>query len=82
MSRTDEEKANDYAAMGDSVMMINAIIDGTINADRSLEDRKERVRRNVDHLSAMVALTDWGDEDMTAVNAAITAGQTYRGSSE
>ena len=77
MSRTDEEKTRDYAAMSDSVMMINAIIDGTLNADRSLEDRKGRVQRNVDHLSQMVALTDWGDEDMTESNAAITAGQTY-----
>lgn len=77
MSRTDEEKAKDYAGMGDSVVVINAIIDGTRNADRSLEDRKNRVRRNVDHLAAMVALTDWGDEDMTESNAAITTGQAY-----
>lgn len=77
MSRTDEEKAKDYTAMGDSVMLINVIIDGTRNDDWSLEDRKNRVRRNVDHLSAMVALTDWGDEDMTESNAAITAGQAY-----
>ena len=81
MSRTDEEKAKDYAGMGDSVLMINAIIDGTLNADRSLEDRKTRVQCNVDHLSQMVALTDWGDEDMTESNAAIAAGQTYTGNS-
>lgn len=77
MSRTDEVKARDYAAMGDSVMVINAVIDGTRDANFSLEHRKERVNRNVSHLSEMLALSDWGSEDMTAVNAAITAGQAY-----
>ncbi len=79
MSRTTEEKAQDYTAMGDSVMVINTVIGGTRNADFPLEHRKEKVKMNVLHLSAMVALADWGSEDMTAVNAAITAGQTYIG---
>jgi hypothetical protein len=31
-------------------------------------------------LSLMVAKEDWGDEDMTAVNAAISAGNGYTAS--
>ena len=32
---------------------------------------------NVEHLELMVAKSDWGSEDMTAANSAITAGKSY-----
>jgi len=46
-------------------------------ADESAEDKQDCVDRNVAHLEIMVAKDYWTDEDMTAVNSAITAGQGY-----
>jgi hypothetical protein len=74
---TAEEIAQHYKAMGDSVELINGIIDGSKMADESEEDKKDTVKRNVDHLEIMVAKDYWTNEDMTAVNAAITAGTAY-----
>ena len=80
MARTTEELAQDYTAMGHSVDLINAIIAGTQMADDEAADRQDCVDRNVDHLELMVAKDDWGSEDMTATNAAITAGNGYTAS--
>jgi len=80
MARTAEELAQDYTAMGHSVDLINAIIAGTQMADDDAADRQECVDRNVEHLELMVAKDDWGSEDMTATNAAITAGNGYTAS--
>jgi len=77
--KTAEEIAQDYKAMGDSVQLINGIIDGSQMADESAEDKKDTVSRNVEHLEIMVAKDYWTNEDMTAVNAAITAGNSYVG---
>jgi hypothetical protein len=66
--------------MGHSVDLINAIIAGDDMADNDAEERQDRVDRNVAHLEIMVAKDDWGDEDMTAANAAITAGKGYTAS--
>ena len=77
MSKTAEEIAQDYTAMGHSVDLINAIIAGTAMADDTAEDKQDCVDRNVAHLEIMVAKDYWTDEDMTAVNSAITAGQGY-----
>ena len=74
---TAEEIAQDYKAMGHSVDLINAIIAGTAMADDEAEEKQDCVDRNVAHLELMVAKDYWTDEDMTAVNAAITAGQGY-----
>ena len=78
--RTAEQLAQDYSAMGDSVDLINAIIAGDSMADEEAEDRQNCVDRNVAHLEIMVAKDDWGSEDMTAANAAITAGKGYTAS--
>ena len=77
MEKTAEEIAQDYTAMGHSVDLINAIIAGTQMADDTAEDKQDCVDRNVAHLELMVAKDYWTSEDMTAVNAAITAGQGY-----
>jgi hypothetical protein len=77
MSKTAEEIAQDYTAMGHSVDLINAIIAGTQMANDTAEDKQDCVDRNVAHLELMVAKDYWTSEDMTAVNAAITAGQGY-----
>ena len=74
---TAEEIAQHYSAMGDSVNLINGIIDGSLMADDTQEDKNDCVDRNVRHLEIMVAKDFWTDEDMTASNAAITEGQNY-----
>ena len=75
--RTAEDLAQDYSAMGDSVSLITAVIAGDSMAEEDAEDRQGCVDRNVQHLELMVAKDDWGSEDMTAVNAAISAGNGY-----
>ena len=76
-TRSAEQLAQDYTAMGHSVDLINGIIDGSQMADESAEDKQGAVDRNVEHLEIMVAKDYWTSEDMTAVNAAITAGKAY-----
>ena len=78
--RTAEQLAQDYSAMGDSISLITAVIAGDSMADESAEDRQDCVDRNTQHLELMVAKDDWGDEDMTAVNSAISAGNGYTAS--
>ncbi len=75
--RTEEQLAQDYSAMGDSVSLITAVIAGDSMAEDDAEDRQGCVDRNVQHLELMVAKDDWGSEDMTAVDAAISAGNGY-----
>jgi hypothetical protein len=75
--RTTEQLAQDYSAMGDSVDLINAIIAGDAMADDEAEDRQGCVDRNKEHLQIMVAKDDWGSEDMSAANAAISAAESY-----
>ena len=79
-TRTAEQLAQDYTAMGHSVDLINGVIDGSKMSDESAEDRQGAVDRNVEHLELMVAKTDWGSEDMAAANSAITAGKAYTAS--
>lgn len=79
-ARSAEQRAQDYTAMGHSVDLINDVIAGNQMADEEAADRQDCVDRNVAHLEIMVAKTDWDGEDMTAANAAITAGQGYTAS--
>ncbi len=74
---TKEEIAQNYTAMGHSVDLINAIIAGDTMADDDAADKQKCVDRNVEHLELMVAKDFWTTENMTAVNAAITAGKDY-----
>ena len=74
---TAEQIAQHYTAMGHSVDLINSIIAGDHDEDMDADERQGAVDRNVEHLEIMVAKDFWTDEDMTAANAAITAGQGY-----
>ena len=74
---TAEQIAQHYTAMGHSVDLINAIIAGDAMADDDSADKQDCVDRNVEHLEIMVAKDFWTSEDMTAANAAITAGKAY-----
>ena len=76
-ARTAEERTQDFTAMGHSVDLINDIVAGNQDDDMEADDRQDAVDRNVAHLELMVAKDDWDGEDMTASNAAITAGNNY-----
>ena len=77
MTRTTEEKARDYTAMGHSVSLITDVIAGNAMADKEAVDKQSCVDRNVEHLELMKSKTDWGSEDMTATTNAINAGKGY-----
>ena len=77
---TAEEIAQHYTAMGHSVDLINGIIDGSQMADQDADERQGCVDRNVEHLKLMKAKDFWTSEDMTAVDAAIAAGEGYTAS--
>ena len=79
-ARTAEERTQDFTAMGHSVDLINDIVAGNQDDNMEADDRQATVDRNVAHLELMVAKDDWDGEDMTASNAAITAGQGYTAS--
>jgi hypothetical protein len=78
--RTTEELAQDFTAMGHSVALITDVIAGNCMAEDDAADRQDCVDRNTQHLELMVAKDDWGSEDMTATNAAISAGNGYTAS--
>ena len=79
-ARTAEERTQDFTAMGHSVDLIDDIVAGNQDDDMEADDRQATVDRNVAHLELMVAKDDWDGEDMSASNAAITAGQGYTAS--
>lgn len=74
--RTTEQKAQDYTAMGHSVQLIDKIRTDS-DPEETAEELKDTVSRNVEHLEIMVGLEDWGSEDMSACNTAITNGKAY-----
>lgn len=79
VARTDEEKAQMYSAMLGSVSVITNALDANNDfcSDMTAEEVKQRVMRSAGYLSAGVALTDWGSEDMSTINAAIAAAEAY-----
>ena len=66
---TAEEIAQHYSAAMDSVNLLN---DGKPES-MSDEDWSDTVSRNVEHLQIMVAKDFWTSEDLSPLNAAITA---------
>lgn len=77
MGRTEGDRTKDYAALADSVALINAVIAGEQMVDEDVLERQDCVDRNTEHLELMVALTDWEGEDMTAIISAVSAGNAY-----
>ena len=63
--------------MGHSVDLIDAVIAGTQMVDQSADEKNACVDRNVEHLELMLTRDYWTSEDMTAVDAAIVAGNAY-----
>ena len=77
MARTAEEKAQMYSAMLGSVSVITNCLDASNDFGNDMTDaeKKERVMRSSGYCSAGVALADWGSEDMSTINAAISAAE-------
>ena len=78
--RTAEQLAQDFTAMGHSIALITDVIAGNCMAEDDAADRQDCVDRNTQHLELMVAKDDWGSEDFTASDAAISAGNGYTAS--
>jgi len=77
MARTAEEKAKMYNAMLGSVSVITNCLDASNDFCNDLTDaeKKARVMRSSGYCSAGVALADWGSEDMSTINAAVSAAE-------
>jgi len=77
MARTAEEKAKMYNAMLGSVSVITNVLDASNEFCNDLTDaeKKARVMRSSGYCSAGVALADWGSEDMSTINAAVSAAE-------
>jgi len=67
---TTEEIAQHYSACMDSVNLINAVI----AAPDDYSSDETVLERNLQHLEIMVLKDYWTTEDMSPLNAAITAG--------
>jgi len=84
-NKTAEVIATDFVAMGHSVSLITNVIAGDQMADDTDADKKLAVARNVEHLELKKAektvddntASVWTDESFTAIDAAISAGNTY-----
>ena len=77
MVETAEQIVQHYTAMGHSVDLIDGVIDGTKYVGESADEKNDCVSRNVEHLELMKTRDYWTNEDMTAVDAAIVAGNAY-----
>ena len=79
-ARSDEQKAQDYAAMLGSVSVITNCLDDNDEFcnDMTSAEKKERVMRSSGYLSFMKDLEDWGSENMSSIDAAISAAEAYK----
>ena len=87
MSRETAQIAQDHSALLGSVSVITSVIathdkgDDATDADFGInmthDEKKERVARSNGYLVHMKALDDWGDESFTAIDAAISAANTF-----
>ena len=77
--RTSDEKAKMYSAMVGMITTIDNCLDGSIDYGKDLTnaEKQARVLRTCGYLEYGVALDDWGSEDFTAINAAITKAKAY-----
>ena len=79
MTRETDQIAQDYSAMLNSVNVIESVLDAKNDFynDHTNTEKQERVLRSSGYLEHMVALEDWGSEDMSTVNAAIKTAKAY-----
>ena len=89
MARTDLEIAAAHAACLGGANTINSVIathekgsDATVGDyghDLDEDEKKARVARSVSYLKHQKTLDDWGSESFTAIDAAISAADTFTG---
>ena len=81
MTRETDQIAQDYSAMLGSVSVITNVIDdgNEFCNDMTTAKKKERVARSMGYIVYMKTLDDWGSEDMTPVDNAITAAKNFIG---
>ena len=79
VGRTDEEKAKMYAAMLDSVNVIESVLDSSNEYGNDLNnvEKQEQILRSSGSLEYGKALGDWGSEDFSAIDSAVTAAKAY-----
>jgi len=87
MERETAQIAQDYSAMLGSVSVINSVIathakgsdstDADFGHDMTHDEKKERVARSMGYIVHMKTLDDWGSENMTSVDNAITAATNF-----
>lgn len=79
MTREADQIAQDYSAMLGSVSVITSVLDADneFGNDLTNTEKQERILRSCGYLEHMVALEDWGSEDMSTINAAVTAAKSY-----
>ena len=77
--RTDEEKAQMYAAMLGGANVITSVLDANNEYynDMTNAEKKEKLMRSAGYLEFGVALKDWGSEDFTDINSAVAAAKAY-----
>ena len=77
--RTDEEKAQMYAAMLGSANVITSVLDANNEFGNGLTgaEKQERVLRSAGYLEYGKALGDWGSEDFSAIDSAVAAAKAY-----
>ena len=75
VARTDEEKAQMYAAMLDSVNVIESVLDSSNEYGNDLTnvEKQEKILRSAGYLEYGKALGDWGSEDISAIDSPVTA---------
>jgi len=78
-ARTDEEKAQAFAAMTGSISVIDNTLDDSneFGNDLDKDGKKERIMRTAGYMSYQKALDDWGSEDFTNIDAAIKKAEDY-----
>ena len=79
VERTDEEKAQAFAAMTGSISVIDNCLDDDNDFcnDMTKAGKKERVMRSASYMKYQKELGDWGSEDFTAIDAAIKKAEDY-----
>jgi len=81
MARETAQIAQDYSAMLGSVSVITNVIDDSNEFcnDMTTAEKKERVARSMGYIVHMKTLDDWGSENMTPVDNAVTAATNFIG---
>ena len=77
--RTNEEKAQMYQAMLDGANVITSVLDpdNEFGNDLTNTEKQEKVLRSAGYLEYGKAIDDWGSEDFTAIDSAVTAAKAY-----